>query len=508
MNILTEKIKESLLAILPIAVIVLVLHFVLTPLPNVLFIRFLIGTTIMIIGLTIFLFGAEIGVVPLGESLGSGLVRKRKLWLMIAAGLLLGFFITIAEPDLSVLASQVSTVTSNAITKLELLVIVSGGVGILLAVALLRIVFNISLAKLFAVLYLLGLGLAVFSSPDYLAIAFDSSGATTGSMSVPFILALGAGVSSVRGGRTVEEDSFGLAGLSSSGPVLTVLAISLLTGSRELHGHLEVAAAANLGIVESYSQALAQVSMEVALTLLPIVVILLVSQFTLLHLTRRQFSQIVKGLIYTYIGLVMFLTGVHAGFLHTGITIGYLLGGLEYRWVVLPIGMLVGITIVSAEPAVNVLCEQVETVTGGAVRRRIILVALAAGVGVAVVFSMARILVPAIQLWMLVFPVLLSAIVLSFFVPPLFVGIAYDSGGIASGPMTGTFILALTQGVAQRVETANVLTDAFGVVAACSLAPIVSIMIVGVIYRSKARKRGLDVEGASAADAPSYTPDQ
>ena len=488
MNALKQKLKEVVLAVLPVSVIVLLLNFTIAPIGTDLIWRFIIGAIFIIFGLGIFLFGADLAIQPIGQNIGSAVTKKKNLPLLVFSGLALGFFINIAEPDLMVLARQVAQVTSNAISQWSLLVVVSIGIGVMVSIGLLRIVFKISLSKLLTIVYGLIFILVIFAPSSFLGIAFDSGGATTGSMTVPFILSLGLGIASTQGGKQSEEDSFGLVGIASTGPMLAVLTMSIFSGIESLTGNLPVAEANNMGIIFPFLHEMPSIIGEVILAMIPLTVIFLIFQSTIIKMPKKQLNKILKGLVYTLIGFILFLTGVNAGFMEAGTAIGHAVARIGNNWIVILTGFILGFTVIFAEPAVYVLNEQIEEVTSGHIKKRIILYTLSIGVAVAVSLSMIRILVPGMQLWHLLVPGYLIAIILSYFAPKIFVGIAFDSGGVASGPMTATFILAYAQGVADAIPGADVLMDGFGVIAMVALTPLIAIQILGLLYKRKASK--------------------
>lgn len=493
MNALKQKFKEVVSAVLPVSIIVLILNFTVAPIGTELVLRFIVGAIFIILGLGIFLFGADLAIQPIGQHMGSSITRKRNLTLLIISGIVLGFFINIAEPDLMVLAKQVSEVTSGAISQWSLLVVVSIGIGIMVAIGLLRIVFKIQLNKLLTIVYGIIFLLVIISPDSFLGIAFDSGGATTGSMTVPFILSLGLGVASTQGGKQSEEDSFGLVGIASTGPMLAVLTMSLFSGIETLTGTAPVASV-DSGIFYPFLHEIPKISTEVFIAMVPLTILFLIFQKTLIKLPKKQLSKIIKGLVYTFIGFILFLTGVNAGFMEAGTAIGKSVVQYGNNWVVILTGFILGFTVIFAEPAVYVLNEQIEDVTSGHIKKKNILYTLSIGVAIAVSLSMIRILVPGMQLWHLIVPGYIIAIVLSYFAPKLFVGIAFDSGGVASGPMTATFILAFAQGVADATPGADVLMDGFGVISMVALTPLIAIQILGLIYQHKASKRGDELD--------------
>jgi len=489
LNALKQKFKDVVFAVLPVTIILLILNYTIAPIGRELVWRFIVGAIFIILGLGIFLFGADLAIQPIGQHMGSSITRKRSLPLLLTTGLVLGFFINIAEPDLMVLAKQVQQVTSGAISQWALLVVVSVGIGVMVALGLLRIVFKIPLSKLLTILYAIIFILVIFSPKLFLGIAFDSGAATTGSMTVPFILALGLGVASTKGGRQSEEDSFGLLGIASAGPMLAVLSMGIISGIKSLAGGIPPSPDGGRGILYPFLESIPRIAVEVLLAMVPIIVMFFIFQAILIKLGRAPLVKIIKGLVYTFTGFVLFLTGVNAGFMEAGTAVGYAVASFGKNWIVIVTGFLLGFTVVLAEPAVYVLNEQIEEVTSGHIRKKNILYSLSIGVAIAVSLSMARILIPGMQLWHLLVPGYIIAITLSYFAPRLFVGIAFDSGGVASGPMAATFILAFAQGVAEATPGADVLMEGFGVIAMVALTPLIAIQVLGLLYKQKALKR-------------------
>lgn len=496
MDVLTQKLKEVLLAVLPITIIVLILNFTITPLETTLLIRFLLGAFFIILGLSIFLFGIDIGITPIGHLLGTILTKTNKIWYIGIASLLLGFFISVAEPDLHILAGQVDFVTSGLIPMSYIIIIVSVGIAVMLSLGLIRIVYNQPLHILLTITYIIIFILAIFTSPEFLAISFDASGATTGALTVPFILALAAGVSALKKDSVAsEEDSFGLVGVTSTGAIISVMMVSIFSKIDKISASLEYSLEQSASIIAPYLQNIPKISAEIFLALFPLIIIFIITQSKTYKLPRKSRRKILKGIFYTFIGLVLFLTGVNAGFMDVGSTIGYKLTSLENKSWVIFIGFILGLVTILAEPAVHVLTHQIEDVTSGYVKRRFVLTALSIGVGCAVAFSILRIIIPGLQLWHFLLPGYLLSIIMTYFVPELFVGIAFDSGGVASGPMTATFILAFAQGAAEAIEGANVLIDGFGVIAMVALTPIIALQILGLMYKIMIRKGGLTADG-------------
>lgn len=481
---------EVLVSVLPITAIVLVLHFTICPLDGPLLYAFLLGSALVIVGLTVFLFGIDQGLEPIGHGIGDALALSRGYGVIITICLVLGFFISYAEPDLHILAGQVDSVTSGQFGHTIMVVVVSAGIGVMMTLGMLRILRSIRLKHVYAAAYGLILVLALFSSPDFIAIAFDASGATTGAITVPFMLALAGGVSILKKKDSVlgEADHFGLVGIASSGAILGVLITGLVFGLDKLNGTLpeETIAAANL--LELYGSRLPALAWRAFESLLPIIVAYILFQIFSFKHRKRRVLDIARGLFLTYLGLVFFLVGVNGGFMAVGTKIGMGLAEMNSSAPLLLVALLLGLTTVLAEPAVHVLTGQVEEVTGGAVNRILVLIFLSIAVGLSILFSALRVLMPSLQLWMYLLPGFGLAVILAYFVPDLFVGMAFDAGGVASGPMTATFSLAFVQGIAAQVPSADLVMDGFGMIAIVAMTPIIAIELLGALYQAKTRR--------------------
>lgn len=486
MNVLLDRLKEVSLSVFPITVIVLILSLTVVPIESELLIRFLVGALVVVLGLGIFLFGANIGVQPIGNLMGHAIAKTNKAWMVAILGTLLGFLITVAEPDLQILAHQVRLASGGVVSASLILIVVSAGVGILVAIGLLRILYSKPLNVFYTIAYSIIFVLGLKTSEEFLAISVDASGATTGAMTTPFILALGYGVSQLKGGDTFEEDSFGMVGMASVGPILAVMITSIAMGLRNIQGAAEPFEP-NVGILAPYVRLLPQMLKESAFTLAPLTILFVLFDWKVFKTSMRTRAAIFKGLLYTYIGLTMFLTGVNAGFMEVGRYMGENIAA-THRWLLPVIGFVLGMVVVLAEPAVWVLTEQIEEVTAGRIRRKVILIALSAAIALAVCLSMARIMMPALKLWHLLLPGFAIAMLLSYFVPPIFVGIAFDAGGVASGPMTATFVLAFAQGAAYHIPTASVMVDGFGIIAMVAMMPLVTIQVLGALYKLAEKK--------------------
>ncbi len=495
MSVILQKFQEVLYSVLPITVMVLILNFFITSINTPYLIRFLIGAALIIIGLTIFLAGVDIGITPIGNTMGSSIVKTNKIWIVALAGIVLGFIISIAEPDLHILAGQIDYVTSGLISKISIVIIVSVGIAIMLSLGLIRIVLNYPLYKLLTILYGLIFLLALFTSREFLALSFDASGATTGALTVPFILALAVGISKLKkDSGSSGQDSFGLVAVASAGAIISVMVMNIVAKTDKITGDLPLETAST-AIIEPFLHQLPLAAMDIALALLPILAIFIIFQKISFRLSIKAVRKILFGVLFTFIGLVLFLAGVNAGFMEVGSAVGYSLAMMENKAYLILIGFVLGFVTVIAEPAVYVLTHQIEDVTSGYVSRKIVLFTLAIGVGAAVALSMIRILIPGLQLWQYLLPGYIISISMMYFVPKLFIGIAFDAGGVASGPMTATFILAYAHGAAQAIEGANVLADGFGMIAMVAMTPIIALQTLGFIFKVKSKKEGMDQIG-------------
>ena len=480
---LREKLLESLQAVLPIVAIVLVLCFSIAPVSPSILLCFLLGAAMIIVGIMFFTLGAEMSMSPMGERVGSVITRTKNVPLILGAAFVMGLLITISEPDLQVLANQVPS-----IPNMTLILSVAAGVGLFLTIAFLRMLVGVALPKLLVLFYGLIFVLAAFVPKEFLAVAFDSGGVTTGPITVPFIMALGVGVASIRSDRHAADDSFGLVALCSIGPILAVLTLGILfkaSDSTYIPPILpEIGNSVELW--QLFHEGLPAYIHEIATSLLPIILMFGVFQCVALKLDTRTLGRIAVGLAYTYIGLVFFLTGANVGFMPAGNYLGQVLAGQSFRWVLIPIGMLIGYFIVKAEPAVYVLNKQVEEVTDGAISAKAMGTALSIGVALSVGLAMVRVLTGISILWFLI-PGYAFAIGMSFVVPKLFTAIAFDAGGVASGPMTATFLLPLAQGACVAVG-GNIVTDAFGVVAMVAMTPLITVQLMGLVAELKTRR--------------------
>ena len=470
---LLNKIKESFLSILPIFALVIFLHFTIVPLSSEMMSSFLIGALFLMIGMSLFTLGADNAMMPMGNKVGKYLSKNKKLWFLILIAFLLGTCITIAEPDLKVLADQASYLPSFA-----LILTVSVGVGLFLVLAALRLIFKLKLSILLFISYSIVFLITLFIPEKFIPLSFDSGGVTTGPITVPFIMALGIGMASVNDSEDAKNDSFGLIGLCSIGPILSVLFLSLFFNKGDTSYVLESSSHNIFEYFLIYGE-------EILIALLPIIAIFFAFQVLFLKMNKRSLIKICISIIYTFVGLVLFLVGVHYGFMNAGSYIGAKVASLNENMLI-PLGMIMGCLTILAEPAVYVLNKQVEEISSGLISKRTLTLTLAIGVSIAVGLAMLRIVFDVSILYILV-PGYILALTLTFITPKLFVAIAFDSGGVASGPMAATFILPFAIGACLIVGNSVVL-DAFGLVSFIALTPLISIQILGVLYQYKLNK--------------------
>ncbi len=501
---LFEKFKETVNSVLPVMAIVVLLGITFAPLGVGLIVRFLIGGIFVILGLTLFLLGVDVGITPIGELTGAAITSRRNLSFMLIIAFVIGFMVTVAEPDVQVLADQIKGV-NPFVNKWVLIGMIAVGIGLFTMIGLVRTVLSLNLKIILTISYVTVFVLAFLCSKNFQGVAFDAGGATTGPMTVPFIMALGVGVAAVRsrgrsapGSQIEGGDSFGLTGIASIGPVAAVCIYGIVTrfmglgqsNALPVENSVDISnkvldSGLDLGI---FIRLLPEVFKEVSMALLPLVIMFILFQIFLLKMPPFQVKRMFRGVIYSYIGLIVFLLGANGGFMPAGDALGTILGrnALVGQWskvLIVVVGMIFGAIVVCAEPAVWVLTEQVEHVSGGTIRRRVMLVALSAGVAVSIGISMLRVLY-GFSLWYVLIPGYGLALLLSIWCPDLFTGIAFDSGGVASGPMTSTFILSFTLG-ATGACGGNPATDGFGVIALVSMTPLIAIQILGIIFKKK-----------------------
>lgn len=479
------KFKDAVISVLPIVLIVFLL--VATPLVDLStkeLITFGLSALALIVGVGLFNLGADMAMTPMGEMVGRGLTKSRNLKLLLIVCFVMGVLITIAEPDLSVLAGQVP------INNILLIAIVGLGVAMLLVVAIIKIVFKKDLSFILIFFYMVVFAivgvLIEAGKGSFLPLSFDSGGVTTGPITVPFIMALGVGVAMTVGGRNANENSFGLIALCSVGPVLAVLILSLCTNGAVKYQLADYSVEANLG--GNFAASLGHTVGEVALALGLIVAFFLILQFTVLKLPKKRLVQIVIGIVYTFVGLIIFLMAVKVGFMPIGYKLGQQMA--EYsKAAVIVFAFVIGMVVVLAEPAVHILNRQVEDITEGAISKRSMLIALAIGVGISIGLSVLRIIFGFSLLYYLI-PGYIISLGLSLFVPKIYTAIAFDSGGVASGPLTSSFILPFAIGVCVSINGADkVLDSAFGIVAMVAMTPLITIQVLGFRAIAAARVR-------------------
>ncbi len=491
-TILLEKIKESVASVLPVSLIIFLLSFTICPLPNAIFISFIFSVFLMIFGMGLFTLGVDKSMTPMGEHVGATMTKSKKIVVVALVSFLIGTLITASEPDLTVLAGKVPAINAQVFIWTVAL-----GVGIFLVFAVLRIVFAIKLRYMLFASYGLLFILAAFSNPEFLAISFDAGGVTTGPLTVPFIMAMGVGISSI----TADEsgDSFGLMALCSAGPIIAVLILGLIYGdtingdSGAPEALIEFLNSREFGL--EFIRMLPHTFMEVALGLFPVVIFFFIYQLFAGRVPKDQVPRLLIGVLYTYIGIVLFLTGANIGFLPVGQYMGQTIAASPLKWLLIPIGMLLGYFIVLAEPAVHVLEKQVEEVTAGAISKKMLSFAMSIAVAIAVGLAMIRALTGISVLWFVCVGYAI-ALLLSFVVPDVFTSIAFDSGGVASGAMTSTFLMPLAIGATYAVG-GNIMTDAFGVIAMVAMLPPITVQILGLVYRIKL---SLNKEDAAATE--------
>lgn len=496
-TIISEKVREAFSSVFPIAIIVLALSVSVAPIESGVLLAFVTGALFVVIGMGLFTIGADTAMTPIGEYVGTSVMRTKRLYIIVPICFIVGVMITIAEPDLQVLAGQLS----ETIDPWLLIFAVGVGVGIFLVIAFLRIVLRVRLSYLLLGFYLAVFILAAFVPDVFVPLAFDSGGVTTGPMSVPFIIAIGTGVAAMRSDKNAETDGFGLTALCSIGPILSVMLLGIIFKPETINSSSAVVPEVenSLELMKLFVTSIPHYMEEVAIGLLPIVAFFFIFQIFGQKVSRQQLIRIIVGIIYTYLGLVVFLIGVNVGFLPVGAYLGETLGTLSFKWIIVPIGMLVGYFVVAAEPAVHVLTKQVYEITSGAIAASALRTSLMVGVSASVGLSMLRILLNIPIMYFLI-PGYLIAVILAFIVPDIFTAIAFDSGGVASGAMTASFLMPLALGACRAVG-GNIATEGFGVVAMVAMTPLITIQILGLVYKIKtSREKGIEDKTSSVED--------
>ena len=441
---------------------------------------FLFGAGLLIVGMGFFSLGVDMAMMPMGDGIGGQMAKNRRVGPILLISFLIGVVVTVAEPDLQVLARQVP-----AVPDVVIILTVAIGVGLFLALSMLRTRYGWPLSRMLVLLYLLVFLFALFVPREFLAVAFDSGGVTTGPITVPFILALGIGIAAMARNKEAEDNGFGTVALCSVGPILAVMLLGMGFHSTEVSytpfSVPRVFTSKDVG--EQFAAGFPTYIKEVVLGLLPVILFFLVFQLLRLRLRRYTLIKILVGIVYTFIGLVLFLTGANVGFMPAGNYIGEQMA--RYKWAIIPLGMLIGYFLVAAEPAVHVLNRQVEELTSGAVPQKAMQLSLSLGVAVSVGLAMVRVVTGVSILWFLI-PGYAIALGLTFVVPKVFTAIAFDSGGVASGPMTATFLLPFAMGACEALG-GDILTDAFGIVAMVAMTPLIAIQLLGLISSYKNR---------------------
>ena len=493
---LFRVLKDVFISSLPLAAIIIIVCVFISPLDNQYdYIKLLIGYISVVFGQVFFLVGIDISILPIGKLVGQSLIKLKKASYIIFFGFLFGLLTTVAEPALSVLARQAHMIF-EVVHETTFLWIMGSGIGIFVGFALFRILHDLDIKVVFAILYLFIFVMAIFVPDEFVGLAFDGSGATTGDVSVPFILSLGMGVSATMSRRKTNDDIFGIIGLASVGPILTLFLYGIFI-KMKFGGNIPVSGIYNPGAAEGYKQIIISNLGSVALALFPIIVIFLPFQFFWIKLPKSELIKMLLGTIPVYIGLLIFLSGIDFGFAFAGKYIGEVFLDPNrpewFRLILLAVGFILGVSITLSEPAVTVLGEQLEEITNGHIKKNTIRMTLAIGIGFASVISILKILMQADILWFLA-PLYLIALILMKFTSPLFVGLAFDSGGVSGGALTSAFLTPLTLGVAQAVANAeglgaqSVLINGFGIIAFISVTPLITVQILGIIYNLRLKK--------------------
>ncbi len=498
-----RTIKETFISSLPLAAIIIICLLI-SPMDDPInYIKLLIGYASVVIGQALFLVGLDSSILPIGHMVGTTFSKYKKVVFILLFGFMFGVLATVAEPAISVLARQINTILPIVNSTLFIW-ITATGIGIGVAIALWRIIKNINIKLVFGILYLAVFALVIFSPEEFIALAFDGSGATTGDVSVPFILALGIGISATFSKNKTNDDSLGIIGIASVGPIVSVLLYGIILkisggGTLPSANDYVTSVGGNLGSVVIGNLK------DVALAVLPIVLISIPFQIFAFKLPKKEFAKILFGVVPVYAGLLIFLSGIDFGFAFVGQYIGEIFFDASrpdgFYWLLLAVGFILGAAITVSEPAVSVLGTQIESLTNGHIKKLTISITLAIGIGIASLLSILKILTQINILYFLV-PLYAIAIIMMKFTPRLFVGLAFDSGGVTGGALTSAFLTPLTLGIAQEVakmtgSEMSILTNGFGIISFISVTPLIAVQALGIIYNIRSKK-------LAAAEAEMY----
>ena len=482
--VLLEKFKESLLAVLPISIIILILHFTIAPLSERELAILSIGMIMLFIGMILFSVGVELALLPIGEHVGSALISSRKPVLIFTVLFIFGFIVTAAEPDISVLANQVASIPNT-----QLIIGISLGVGVFLCIAVLRILMHWRLGRVLAVIYPLAFIVAILFSQEYISLAIDAAAVTTGPVTVPFLLAIGGGFAAATGGKDAEENNFGISAICSVGPIIMVLILGMFYDptSTQYLTQPDVSSKGANQLVAFFANGLWHSFVEVIIIIVPIVAIFLLFQVVKLKLSHSELHKIFIGIIYLVVGLAIFLAGVNNGFLPAATALGEAIGNLSFNWIAIPIAFVIGACVLLAEPTAYVLVKRVEEITDGAIPKFMMLFGMTTGVGIAMALAMFRLLF-GISIWWVLIPGYFISLTLTFIVPEIFVGIGFDAGEVATGAMSAAFVLPFAVGVGSQIPGVNIIAESFGIVGLSTMLPPIIVQIMGLIYSIKLRK--------------------
>ncbi len=491
---LLRTIKETFLSSLPL-VAVIAICLIVSPLSDPSgYLKMAIGYVSVVVGQAFFLVGLDSSIIPIGHMVGSAFSKYKNIVFILVFGFVFGLLATVAEPAISVLAGQIHDILPD-VNRTLFIWITSTGIGIGVAIALVRIIKNINIKLVFGVLYILTFALVIFAPEEFIALAFDGSGATTGDVSVPFILALGIGISATFSKNKTNDDSLGIIGISSVGPIVAVLIYGIILKAAN-GGVIPPANEYVTDGVKTIGQIISGNLLDVALAVLPIVAISIPFQIFIFKLPIKEFLKMLFGVVPVYIGLLIFLSGIDFGFAFVGQYIGTIFFDAArpswFYWLLLPLGFILGAAITVSEPAVTVLGNQIETITNGHIKKMTITLTLALGIGVASLLSILKIITQINILWFLV-PLYAIALIMMKWTPTLFVGLAYDSGGVTGGALTSAFLTPLTLGIAQSVaditgSEMSILTNGFGIISFISVTPLVAIQALGIIYNIRTKR--------------------
>lgn len=487
MVLFTEKLKEVLTSILPIVVVFSILAIFLLKLPGEEIAMFIFCIILVVLGFTIFLTGVEVGINPMGAIIGKEIPKRRSRMFMILVVFTISFLVTIAEPDVSVFATQVHEMFSS-INPGTLTLCIAVGVAFFLIVAAFRIIYKLSLRAIitagYVVVAIMTIVLYATGNNEFIAIAFDSGGVTTGPVTVPVLLALGIGICSV-GAKRNRMEGFGMIGLASIGPIIALLIMGLVSNTTYAAGSESAPEELTIGL-ELLWKEFVESARGVLIALLPLIAFFIVFKRVFLQHSWASIYYMVEAVAVAGIGVIIFLTGVYTGFMPVAIKLGVELATYE-PFLVIILGFVLGFLVAFAEPAVSILGDQVQRASRGMLPRKLIIMVISVGVAFLVALGMMKTVYDLNLIWIII-PGYVITIVLMWLGEKDMVGIAFDAGGVSTGPMSVAILSSIYVGLSSALyDGATAVINGFGLIALIALAPCLFLSALSVFMKYKGR---------------------